>query len=249
MRTKMIFVCLLITAMLLTSCSVLSSAGVKVITPSSNIIGENRNVSGFTAIDFSTLGKVNIIQGNVESLNISGPDNLVSEISTSVSNGTLTIKNKENFTVSSLSSKDILTFTIVVKGLTSLTVSGLGDVQVDATNTPSLTLNMSGAGMVQLNQFTTDNLNVNLSGLGGLAATGSATQATIEISGAGSVTAPDLKIQNANITISGLGGATLWVTGQLTGGISGAGSVSYYGSPQTSTQSSGLGQFKSLGSK
>ena len=71
----------------------------------------------------------------------------------------------------------------------------------------------------------------------------------IDISGAGSVNAPDLKIQTANITISGLGGATLWVTDQLTGDISGAGSVSYYGTPQTNTNSSGLGKFKSLGSK
>ncbi len=249
MKIRTMFVSVIILSIVLSSCSVLSNAGVRVITPSKNIISENRNASGFTAIDFSTLGKINIIQGNVESLNISGPDNLVPEISTSVSNGTLIIKNKEKFTVTSLSSADVLTFTIVVKELTSLNVSGLGDIQVDATNTPSLDLTMSGAGKVQLNQFTTNILKVNLSGLGGLEATGSATQATIEISGAGSVTAPDLKVQTADITISGLGGATLWVTGQLTGDISGAGSVSYYGSPQTNTKSSGLGQFKSLGNK
>jgi len=227
----------------------LTNAGVKVITPSSVNISENRDVSGFSAIDFSTIGKINVLPGNTESVNISGPDNLVPEISTTVSNGTLIIKNKENITISSLSNQNPLVFTIVVKDLTALKLSGAGDVQIETLSTPSLDIIMSGAGKVTQNQITTDNLNVSISGLGGIDITGQATQATIDISGAGSVNAPDLKIQNANVTISGVGGATVWVTGQLTGNISGAGSVSYYSTPQTSTNSSGLGSFKSLGSK
>jgi hypothetical protein len=249
MKIRAVFIPLIILTILLSSCSVLTNAGVKVITPSNNIISENRDVSGFSAIDFSTIGKINIIHGDVESLNISGPDNIVPEISSSVSNGTLIIKNKENFTVTAVTSANVLTFTIVVKDLTALTVSGVGDVQVETLTTPNMELTMSGAGKVQMSQLTTDNLKIILSGLGGLDISGSATQASIDLSGAGSVNAPELKIQSADITISGLGGATLWVTNQLTGNISGAGSVSYYGSPQTNTASTGLGQFKSLGNK
>jgi hypothetical protein len=249
MKTRTICIALLLVSMLLVSCSVLTNAGVKVITPSNVNISENRDVSGFHAIEFSTFGKINVMQGDKESLNISGPDNLVPEISTTVSNGTLIIKNKENITVTSFNSTNVLTFTIVVKDLTSFAVSGAGDVQVEALSTPSMDLTMSGAGRVQMNQLTTDSLKVNLSGVGGLEISGSAPQATIDISGAGSVNSPDLKLNTANITISGLGSATLWVIDQLTGNISGAGSVSYYGSPQTNTNSTGLGQFKSLGNK
>ncbi len=249
MKTKILCISLLILSMLLASCSVLSNAGVKVITPSNVNMSENRDVSGFTAIDFSTLGKVNILQGDKESLNISGPDNLVPEITTTVSNGTLTIKTKENITVTSLPSSNPLVFTIVVVNLTDLNVSGLGDIQIETLSTPSMKIDMSGAGRILQNQITTDKLDVALSGLGGIDINGQATQATLEISGAGSINAPDLKIQTASITISGLGGATLWVTDQLTGEISGAGSVSYFGSPQTNTNSSGLGKFNSLGSK
>ena len=249
MKTKILCISLLILSMLLASCNVLTNAGVKVITPSNVNMSENRDVSGFTAIDFRTLGKINILQGDKESLNISGPDNLVPEITSTVSNGTLTIKTKENLTVTSLPSSNPLVFTIVVINLTDLKVSGLGDIQIETLSTPSLKIDMSGAGRILQNQITTDTLNVTLSGLGGIDITGQATQATFDISGAGSINAPDLKIQTANITISGLGGATLWVTDQLTGNISGAGSVSYFGTPQTSTNSSGLGKFNSLGSK
>jgi hypothetical protein len=249
MKTRTICIYLILISILLSSCGVLTNIGGKVITPSNVNTSENRDVSGFTAIEFSTLGKINIMQGDKESLNISGPDNLVPEISTTVSNGTLIIKNKENITINPLNSKNLLTFTIVVKNLTSLNISGLGDVQCETLSTSSMDITMSGAGSIAMNQLTTDSLNINLSGAGGLNLSGVAPNATIDISGAGEVTTPDLKIQTAHITISGLGGATLWVTDQLSGNISGAGSVSYYGSPQTSTNTSGLGQFKSLGNK
>jgi len=248
MKTRKI-ISLLLISMLLVSCGLLKDAGVKVITPSDTIISENRPVSGYNAIDFSTLGKVNIIQGDQESLNISGPDNLVAEISTTVNNGTLNIKNKENITVTTLSSDKMLTFTIVVKDLSSLAVSGLGDVQIETLSTPKLDIHMSGAGRVHQNQLTTDDLNIDISGAGGIDISGQATKATIELSGAGGVNAPDLKIQDATVTLSGLGSATVWVTDQLTTEISGVGSVSYYGNPQTTTNNSGLGSVKSLGNK
>lgn len=248
MKTRITYISLLIISILLVGCNILSNAGVKVITPSNVIISENRDASGFKAIEFSTFGKVNIIQGDTESVNISGSDNLVPEITTSVNNGTLIIKNKENISVTSLNS-EMLTFTIVVKDLTSLSVSGAGDVQIETLSTPSLSLNLSGAGRVQQNQVSTDKLDINISGLGGIDITGQAAQATITISGAGSVNASDLMVKTANVTISGLGGATLWVTDQLTGNISGAGDISYYGNPQTQTERSGLGNFKSLGNK
>ncbi len=249
MKTKEFCIFLLLVSMLLLSCSVLTNAGVKMINPSNVNISENRDVSGFNAIEFSTMGKINLMQGDKESLNISGPDNLVPEIITTVSNGTLIIKTKENITIAPLRSENPLTFTIVVKDLTSLTVSGAGDIQMETLSTPSLEINMSGAGRVQQNQITTDSLSITISGLGGIDITGQASQVTIDISGAGGVNAPDLKIQTANITISGVGGATLWVTDQLTGNISGAGGVSYYGTPQTNTNTTGLGKYQSLGSK
>jgi hypothetical protein len=64
-------------AMLLAGCNLLSNPQDRIIRPSDVNISENREVSGFDSIEFSTLGKINIIQGDQESLNISGPDNVV----------------------------------------------------------------------------------------------------------------------------------------------------------------------------
>ena len=249
MKTRFIVISVLILSMLLAGCWQLSNFGVRVITPSDTIISQNRDVNGITAIEFSTFGKVNIMQGDVESLNINGPDNLVSEISTKVSNGTLIIKTTNNITIPATANTNIVTYTIVVKNLTSLAISGAGDMQIETLSTPSLKIDMSGAGSITENQLTTDSLTLNLSGLGSINITGTSNMMTIDISGAGSVNAADLQSQNASVTISGLGSATLWVVDQLTGNISGVGSVSYYGNPQTNVNSSGLGKFNSLGNK
>jgi len=249
MKTSIKFLAFFIAVALVTNgCGLLKSAGVQLITPSNVIITETREVSGFTSIDMSTMGKVLINQGQSESLNISGSDNLVPLIKTTVSNGVLDISSDGSISVTSFNEK-YLTFTIIVKDLSSLNISGLGDIQMGILNTPSLNISMSGAGKVRLDQLLTDKLDVSLSGLGSVEIAGKATQATIDISGAGSVNAPDLQIQSANVTVPGLGSATLWVNDQLTGNISGAGSVSYYGNPQTNTNTSGLGSFKPLGAK
>ena len=246
-RSTKFFALLLAITLLTTGCGLIKSAGIQFITPSNVIITETRDVSGFNSIDISTLGKLVINQGN-ESLTISGSDNLVPLIKTSVSNGVLNISSVENISTTSFNEK-YLTFTIGVKDLSSLNISGLADIQMGILSTPSLNISMSGAGKVRLDQLITDKLDISLSGLGSVEIAGSAKQATVDISGAGSVNAPDLQVQSANVTVPGLGSATLWVTDQLTGNISGAGSVSYYGNPQTNTNTSGLGSFKSLGGK
>jgi Putative auto-transporter adhesin, head GIN domain len=238
-------------SLVITGCGLIKSAGIQVITPSDVIISETRDVSGFSSIDMGTIGTVVITQGNTESVKISGSDNLVPLIKTRVSNSTLVIDTDGSLNIvpGNINKAKQLTITIELKDLSSLEVSGLGDIQINALSTPSLAITMSGAGKVQIKQLTTDSLDLNLSGLGSVELSGEAQQATMDISGAGSVTAPDLKIQTVNVTVPGLGSATLWVTDKLTGNISGAGSISYYGNPQTNTNSTGLGSFKSLGSK
>ena len=250
MKTSIKIFSYLIAVMLVTTgCGIISNINARTITPSNVIITETRDVSGFTSINMGTLGKVILSQGNSESLTISGSDNLVPLVKTTVSNGTLTIQTDENINVTSFNNDNMLTFTIGVKDLSSLTVSGLGDVRMETLSTPKMDLTMSGAGKVQLNQLTADSLNITVSGLGSVDIAGEVSQATINLPGAGTVNAPDLKIKTANVTIPGLGNATLWVTDQLIGTISGAGTISYYGNPQTNVNTTGLGSYKSLGNK
>jgi hypothetical protein len=220
----------------------------KTITPSDNIVTENRAVNGFTGVDMSTIGTVTITQGGKEALVITGSDNLVELVTTDVRNGVLVIA-MENVNVQSMKKENILTFEITVKELDSLTVSGLGTVEMSGLETQSLALVMSGAGAIALDQLKAEDVNVDISGVGGITVEGIANHVDVSISGAGELNATDLEARTANANISGLGTATVWVTDELTGEISGAGSVLYYGEPKTNTKSTGVGRFEARGKK
>ena len=251
MKTKSMLFPLLFAALLAISCQGITVVDLNkdTIKPSDVIITDERNVSDFTGIDMRTFGKLILSQGNSESLTIKGSDNIVPVIQTTVRDGILVIQAEEKINITSLDDDNLLTLTIGVKDLSSLTISGAADVEMDNLSTSILEVAMSGSGQFVLDDLNADSLNITLSGVGSVEVSGEVTKAWIDIPGAGSVNAGDLKVQSADVTISGLGGATLWVTDQLTGTISGGGSVSYYGDPVTNTETPGLGKFDSLGSK
>ena len=250
MKTTHVLFFVLLVALLISGCSFnIYPKDAKVVNPSNTVISEVRPVSGFTGINMAAFGKVIITQGDHESLTIKGSDNVVPLILTTVDNGVLVIRTENNINITGMNNENVLTFTITVKDLENLTVSGAGEATMASLSTSDLNVTMSGAGQVSVDGLAAKSLNVTVSGVGGVDLSGEANTARIDISGAGNIKAPSLKIQTANITISGIGGAECWVTGQLTGTISGGGNVSYYGNPQLDTKTPGLGTFKSLGSK
>jgi hypothetical protein len=251
MKTTSIILSMFLAAVLMSGCSSLTNiyGNGKTITPSNVIISDTRPISNFSGIDMRTLGKVILSQGTSESLTIEGSDNIVPLVTSSVQNDILVLELNKNVNITTLNSENVLTFTIGVKNLKSLAVSGLSEVGMGSLTTTDFAINMSGAGQVKLDQLTADNVDITVTGLGNVEITGEVTQATINIPGAGNVNAPNLKIQTAHVTIPGLGNAVLWVTNSLTGNIGGGGNISYYGNPQTSIQTTGLGVFKALGNK
>ena len=251
MKNKLIFLYLFLAVVLSIGCSGTLHLGdsSKTITPSATNSTEERTVSGFSGIDIRSFGRVFLTQGDSESLVIEGRDNLVPLVKTNVRNGVLVIEMDANIDVFHKDMQELLTFTITLKDLNSLDVSGLAGIEMNTLSTSSLDVNMSGAGQLQLWELAADEVSINLSGLGQVEIAGEVSHANIDISGAGEVKAPDLKCQTAEVNIPGLGSATVWVTDTLTGSISGGGSVSYYGNPTTNTDSTGLGSFKPLGSK
>ena len=244
-----IMITLVLVSLVAAACSFPPIGGNRRIKPSDTIISETRDVSGFTGIDMGTFGRVILTQGEFDSITISGSDNLVVLVEANVRDGILYIESREDFYVTSFTEDNMLTFTVTARAIESLTISGIGDLDMESLTTPSLDVTVSGGGYIRIDQLVTDDLIIVLSGTGTVELAGEAVQANIEMPGLGDVNMPDLRIHTANVKLAGMGGATLWVTDQLTGEISGAGSVSYYGSPQTDVRTSGLGEFIALGTK
>jgi len=251
MKKHLSLLSLIALSLLLTGCNSFVFHGItgRSIKASNTIMSETREVSGFTAIDMRTVGRVVISQGEGESLDLRGPDNVVPLIQTSVRNGVLVIEMEKDYFVTDLHDSKVLTITIGVKNLAALDVSGVADVTMDGLTAPSLNMDLSGTGRIVFSRLSLDSLSLTLSGAGDVELEGEADSAEIDLTGAGNVEASDLKVRTADVSLTGLGSATVWVTDTLTGEITGAGSIEYYGDPHTDLENTGLGVFKSLGGK
>lgn len=205
-------------ALMLTSCV----TGIGGTVGSGTAKTETRNVSGFTGVTFSGVGTLNITQTGTESLTVSADDNLLPRLTSTVANGTLTLGVKPGDAIHP--TKPII-YTLTVKNLNNVT--------------------LSGAGAIKATNITTNALNVLLSGAGSMTISGSAPSQTALVSGVGSYNAKGFPTDTAQMTISGAGSATITVNKTLTAIVSGAGSVTYYGSPSQVTKTiTGIGSVK-----
>jgi hypothetical protein len=241
---------LLSLSLLLTGCAGwVFPAGGRFIEASRTVVRETREASGFHAVEMRGVGRILLTQGETESLEVSGPGNIVALTGTSVRGGVLVIELKENVILRHTNPADVLTVSVTVRDLDALTVSGIADVRMDGLAGSGLEVEVSGTGRIDLRGLDLGSLRLDLSGLSDVELSGRSESAEIDLSGAGNVAAGGLALQTARISLSGAGNARLWVAGDLTGDISGAGNVEYYGNPEAHLEASGLGRFKSLGSK
>ena len=232
---------------------ILFSIGLIVLVLSSCTVGSRRvvtediKVSNFDQVNFSTIGELTITQGDRESLTIEAESNVMSRITTSVRGGTLYIEMKSG--IWNVVPTKPIKYDLTVKELTTLDLSGLGNVYAGAIDTDRLDLDVSGAGKVVIRSLTADMLKVEHTGLGQCELSGQVRRQEVVLTGASEYDAADLESEKAEVVLTGLGKATIWATETLDIELSGAGSVSYYGNPRVTQNVTGLGNVKSLGSR
>lgn len=214
---------------------------------SGKVVTEARPISDFKQVSFNAFGEMTITQGEAESLIIEAEDNVLPLIRTEVRGGTLYIEPRDNDFGVNLTRP--LRYTLVVKTLAGLDLSGAGNVVVQNLKTDQLQITLSGAGSIKFDGLEANTVNYRLSGAGSVTASGQVTHVEARLSGFGSYEGQDLRAESADMTISGAGSATVWATRALDARISGLGSVRYYGDPSVTQDVSGLGSVQRLGDK
>lgn len=242
---KSLYFVLPLVAMILMACGTIN-IGLNMVRGSGKIVQEDRAVSGFDKVSLQGSGDILLSQGSEEGLTIEADDNLMEYITTEVRNGELVIAFKDN--VSLQTTRDIR-YHLKVKDLSSISVSGSGDINADAFKTDALRVAVSGSGNVKIDNLDVNRLDIQSSGSGNYDLRGKAGAADVTISGSGKYLAGDLETGDTSITIGGSGEAMVWANTNLKVQISGSGDVSYYGTPSISQSISGSGDVKSLGSK
>ncbi|HZC04201.1 MAG TPA: head GIN domain-containing protein [Ktedonobacterales bacterium] len=205
-------------ALLLSGCV---GVGIGGTTGSGTVKSETRQVSGFTKISLSGVGELNITQTGQESLTVSAEDNLLPLLTSTVSGDTLDLAVKSG---SSIRPTKPIVYTLTVKNLDGVALSGAGSITAKGIQTSALDVTLSGAGSMTI--------------------TGNGQSQTVMVSGVGSYQAKGFQTASTHVTISGTGSAAVSVSQTLDAVVSGAGSVTYYGSPQVTKSVSGVGSIK-----
>jgi len=204
-------------------------------------------VSDFNRIQIETFGEFIIEQGDVESLTIEAPRDYLRYITTGVEGGVLTISNRRGFVGGPIRK---VTYTITVKDLKEVSLSGAGAIKIFKLASDQLEINLTGAGSVEIDDLTADKLEVNLTSAGAIVIAGQVDSQEVNISGVGSYESGDLRSNEAEIQLAGAGSAVVWVEEFLDVNVTGIGSVSYYGeNPDVRQNVSGLGSINSKGER
>jgi hypothetical protein len=115
-----------------------------------------------------------------------------------------------------------LKVTINIEKLTSLKLTGAGDISAYNIAAKNFALTMSGAGDVKL--------------------VGTCDSLTVAMSGAGDFDGDVFKCKSVNATVSGVGDMTVYASDAITGSVTGVGDLTIYGNPKVrNTKVSGMG--------
>jgi hypothetical protein len=234
-------------ALLLSGCDVIdASLNAERIRGSGKVIQEKRDVRGFSEVRLATVGELSIQQTDRESLNIEAEDNILPRIISEIEGGRLVIRTERGV---SISPTVTIRYTLTVRDLQTLELSGSGTIHTTAIRSQDFSLRLPGSGEIRLDGLTADSLNAEISGSGKIEVPGKVGSQRVHISGSGDYDGRNLQSRSADVSVSGSGDSTVWVQDDLTAHISGSGKVDYYGNPKVSQHVSGSGGVHSLGNR
>lgn len=246
MNRKMLLIIAPIIALVLISCRVGIDLDGRRIRGSGTAKTETRAVSDIERVSMEGQGDLTIIQGNEEGLTVEADDNLLPYIETRMDGRELVLTIKDGYSIDTVSK---IRYTLKVKDLNRISISGAGDVRADSLKAGDLSLEIAGSGNMKIDDLQAEDLTARTSGSGNFDLKGEVKTQRVTINGAGNYTAPDLKSAEAEATISGAGNVEVWATDKLDVRVTGVGNVSYYGQPAVSQSITGGGSVKGLGSK
>lgn len=180
---------------------------------------EDRSIADFSTVEVAGGYQITWAPGK-PALNISTDENLLPLIKTVVSGNTLKIDSKENLRPS----KNI---TII------LSSTSLADVQ------------LTGGNSFKASSISGQNLKLESTGASDITVDGSVTNLTATLTGASKLNAKSLQTQNSTLSLVGASDADVTVSNTLKVTITGAGSLTYSGNPQSVQQNvTGAGSIK-----
>ena len=209
---------------------------------SGRVVTERRPASGFDRLSISGSFRVEIRQGALESVELSGDDNLLALVETSLEGAagaaTLRIRPKDD---AQLEPTQPLRVRIDLMRLSAIDIGGASQVTASGLHATRLGVSIGGTGGVDLADLEAERLAINIGGSGRVSADGRAGALAVNVGGSGDCSLSRFVVEEAKVSIAGSGKAEVSVSKQLTVSIAGSGLVTYTGAavPRVSIVGSG----------
>ncbi len=163
----------------------------------------DRNVGDYDQIALAGWFDVDLVDGKEGKLSLKGESNLLEYVVTEVIDGKLTIKVEKGVDLKPSSWEDGIRITIPVESITSLALSGSGDIVGKKTiKTDNFKTSMSGSGDITI-EVEAHSIEASMSGSGDITLSGRTSNFDATISGSGDIKAYELDADNVEATVSG----------------------------------------------
>jgi hypothetical protein len=188
---------------------------------------EERKVDSFDRISVTSAIRLEISNGDKESVTVETEENLMKQVKTEVKGGELNLYMDGHF-----NSEGGVVIRVVAKEIKEIEASGATSVDVkDVIKGETLKLEVSGASKLKT-KIKVNRLDLAMSGASHVALSGEADKMKAEVSGAASLKADELKTKDADIAATGAANASIDVSESLNAEASGAGHIRYSGNPK-----------------
>jgi hypothetical protein len=178
---------------------------------------EPRSVPAFHAIELAGTMEIDVTIGKAQTVQVSGEADLLAKVTTVVKDGVLVVDTERN-----MRRRHHLRVAITVPDLSSVALSGTGEMKIAGLANQSFAISLPGTGQLSI--------------------TGSTSSLRVVVDGTGQINAKDLTAKSAKVEVNGTGSAVLRVSDSLEANVTGTGSIDVHGKPARVKKSvSGVG--------
>lgn len=207
-----------------------------------DLLTENRNHSGFHAVEISVPGHVEVHTDTVWKVRVQAEETIMPYLETEVVNGKLKV-----FFSRTVNDVDGLEVVISGPNFDEFNLSGSGTLVChDPIQGQQLQAFVSGSGEMTLSEVQFTEIETHVSGSGEVYIGGAADKLQAHVSGSGDINLLDCPVKTADVHVSGSGDIRCHVSQHLEAHVSGSGDVLYRGNPTLDVRISGSGEVKKI---
>jgi len=191
------------------------------------VVEEKIQLDAFSEVELSGSSILYLTQGDVQSVSIKAPKNIIELLNREVKNGEWNAKFSK-----CIKTKETVVIYVTIPNIKEVEVAGSGTIiGKELIKAEELKIEIAGSGEIKLD-VNAKTIDSEINGSGDVKLSGECSSHQIEINGSGDVSTYDLNCDDVEVEINGSGDVMVTANQSIDVEINGSGDVSYKGNPE-----------------